>query len=137
MAYMSTEQAAKIRQGLKEAFPASEGWKLSVKKSSGNLGIDVTFLQGPHQFRFAETEWQPGNGNVRTGEMVALNYGQINPYHYRNGWHDDATVAVIDKAMAVITADHWDKSDIMSDYFHCAFYYDLSVGTWDKPYKRV
>ncbi len=51
MAYMSTEQAADIRNRLKEAFPAKDGWKLSVRKEH-HTGIAVTFMegiQGPEQ----------------------------------------------------------------------------------------
>ena len=35
------------------------------------------------------------------------------------------------------SGDWYDDSDAMSDYFDTAFYYELSVGSWDKPYKRV
>jgi hypothetical protein len=30
----------------------------------------------------------------------------------------------------------FDKSDSMTDYFHTAFYYDIQVGKWDRPYAQ-
>jgi hypothetical protein len=30
--------------------------------------------------------------------------------------------------------NYFDKSDIMTDYFHCSHYMDLKIGKWDKPY---
>lgn len=37
----------------------------------------------------------------------------------------------------IIQKYHWDKSDSMTDYFHCAFYYSFAVGKWDKAFKLV
>lgn len=37
---------------------------------------------------------------------------------------------------AIKTAGEWfDESDSMTDYFHTAFYIDINVGRWDKPYQ--
>jgi hypothetical protein len=30
--------------------------------------------------------------------------------------------------------DWFDESDSMTDYFHTAFYTDINVGRWNKPY---
>ena len=34
----------------------------------------------------------------------------------------------------IIKKYHWDESDSMTDYFHCAFYYSYGIGKWDKPF---
>lgn len=31
--------------------------------------------------------------------------------------------------------ENFDKSDIMTDYFHVGWYIDVNVGKWDKPYE--
>ena len=33
--------------------------------------------------------------------------------------------------------DHWDESDVQTDYFHCNFYLNMAIGKWDKPYKQT
>lgn len=134
MSYMSTQQAAKIRSGLKAAFPAKDGWKLSVRKSSGSLGIDVTFLAGPHHF--VAYDYHPYHTGVIAPEdrdRKTVTHSQINEYHYEEHYAP-ASAAVIKKALDVIMEDHWDKSDIQSDYFHCAFYLHVAIGEYDKPY---
>jgi dipeptide/tripeptide permease len=35
------------------------------------------------------------------------------------------------------SADWYDKSDAQVDYFNTAYYYDVNVGSWNKPYKLV
>jgi hypothetical protein len=37
-------------------------------------------------------------------------------------------------ALAEGGREWFDKSDAMTDYFHTAFYIDLDVGSYDKPY---
>lgn len=142
MAYMSTEQAAKIRKELKEAFPAKDGWKLSVKKSSGNLGIDVTFMAGPHDFTawdfdaFSQDPETPTSAAQAKamGRMVSVTRGHVNHYYIKDSWAPKSA-EILQKASDIIHRDHWDKSDIQSDYFHCAFYVSMGIGQWDKPYQ--
>lgn len=38
---------------------------------------------------------------------------------------------------AMQAADYYDDSDAMTDYFDTAYYYDIAVGDWQKPYKVV
>ena len=45
-------------------------------------------------------------------------------------------IAEIEKAIKKF-GDWHDDSDVMSDYFDIAFYYNISVGSWDKPYKKI
>ncbi len=33
--------------------------------------------------------------------------------------------------------DLYDNSDIMTDYFDVAWYVDINIGKWNKPYKLV
>ena len=35
---------------------------------------------------------------------------------------------------AMLGHDYFDKSDIMTDYFHCSHYINICVGRWNKPY---
>lgn len=34
----------------------------------------------------------------------------------------------------VMNEGNFDKSDIMTDYFHVGWYIDVNIGSWDKPY---
>jgi hypothetical protein len=36
---------------------------------------------------------------------------------------------------AMTSADYFDHSDAQVDYFHTAYYFDISIGAWDKPFE--
>ena len=45
-----------------------------------------------------------------------------------------ALAALKEIKKACLAADYYDNSDAMTDYFDTAYYYDINVGQWDKPY---
>ena len=63
-------------------------------------------------------------------------YLQVNHYYLEESF-DGKALEYLEKAKEVMTALHWDDSDVMTDYFSCAFYIDMRIGKWDKPYKLV
>jgi hypothetical protein len=126
MAYITAEEVAAIRAQLKAKYPE---YKFGVRKSSGGLSVGVTIKQGPRDF---------------SDIMDGRNYAQINQY-----WIDDhypTHAAFLKDVMEIIkTAPAaapggrawFDESDAMTDYFHTAYYIDLNVGDYDKPYAQV
>ncbi len=58
----------------------------------------------------------------------------VNPYWYQDHY-DGVAKEFLDEAFAALkAADYYDRSDAMTDYFDTAYYYDLNIGSWDKPY---
>jgi len=58
----------------------------------------------------------------------------VNPYHYQNAFTGKA-LETITKIMAALKSAGWyDNSDAQIDYFDTAYYTDLDIGSWDKPY---
>jgi hypothetical protein len=140
MAYISTESVADIRKRLKAAFPAKEGWKLSVTRRHGSA-VDVRFMAGPHAFtawQFDPYDTDPSAPKCRQhaeamGRTKAVTSGGVNHYHIESQWTKESA-EILAKASKIIHRDHWDKSDIQTDYFHCAFYVDMGIGRWDRDY---
>ena len=60
-------------------------------------------------------------------------YLQVNHYYLDTSFSGVA-LEYLEAAKKILMADHWDESDIMTDYFHCAFYLNINIGAWDKPY---
>jgi hypothetical protein len=110
MAYMTTENAKRIRTELKKSFPE---FKFSVKKGSGNLSIDVTILSGPVIF-----------------DSERPDHSDLNPYYLNKYEHSE----ILERMIAIINNGNWDKSDIMTDYFNVGWYVHFHQGKWDKPY---
>ena len=58
----------------------------------------------------------------------------VNVYHIENQYTGVAKDFLV-KLLVAMKGNKWfDKSDIMTDYFHTAYYNDINVGKWNKPY---
>lgn len=113
MAYITKEEVKNIREALKAAFPK---FKFSV--SGGNSSsLYVSIMSGPEDFTEVLNGWKNA---------------QINEYHlHRYGRFEK----LFSKIITIMKSQDWfDKSDAMTDYFHTAYYLNLSIGKWDKPY---
>ena len=130
MAYISTEEVKAIRQELKKEFP---NIKFSVTKESGGLSVNVSIMKS-EEIDFTQSEAHPDS---------QLHY-PVNHYyiseHYKNEPKKAETfnkvVEIIKKAPAIVSGEEWfDESDVMTDYFNCAYYFSVNVGKWNKPYQ--
>ena len=92
--------------------------------------VHVTIKAGPVDFSDLY------KGHYGSGD----HYAQINVYHLDNyGKHQplfEEILKIIKTAPALAEGgrEWFDKSDAMTDYFHTAFYINLNVGEYDKPY---
>jgi hypothetical protein len=124
MAYISALEVKEIRKELKKQFPK---YKFSVRK--GQHCVSVNLLSSDLDL---QKEFRDPNES----------YEGINQYWLDDNW--SAPVAKVFKKMLQIIktapakaegGEEWfDKSDIQTDYFYTAFYINMSVGAWDKPY---
>ncbi len=113
MAYISAAEVKVIRDNIKAAFPVKDGWKFSVR-GDNHTAVRVALMAYPKGYEF------PGHASV-------------NHYHIdRMESVGDKEKEVLKKVSAIVHEKHWDKSDIMTDYFNCAFYVTIEIGKWDK-----
>lgn len=126
MAYITKEETKEIRDNLKKAYPEI---KFSVRMRHHSTVL-VTILESPYNF-----------------ELNGKDYRDVNVYHIdtqSNESHVDydgnlvkphTHLDILKGILKIVSEKHWDKSDIMTDYFNCSFYYYLSIGRWEKAYK--
>ena len=131
---MNQERKAKIAQALKPVL-AKYGVKgtLSVRN---HLAICLTLKSGPIDF-IANSNRVCGNDFYQVARGFKPNdtgYDQVNPYHFQNHYDGVAKEFLTEALKALKAADYYDRSDAMTDYFDTAYYYDLNIGRWDKPY---
>lgn len=136
MAYITANEVKAIRDELKVVF--GKKFKFSVRKCSGGYSVTVTILKGKVDFSDLYDEIT----NRYPNEAKFDGYGQINPYHtYNYGKHKslfDKIIGIIKTAPAKAGGRAWyDNSDAMTDYFDTAYYYNLNIGAWNKPYEKV
>jgi hypothetical protein len=139
MAYVSQEVITKARAALK-ALNKEYGVKATLS-GKGDSTLYLTIAEGKIDFinNFCENivakrrqhdtkqviDWVTKEQNI-----------SVNQY-YLDSSFDGIALEYLEKAKAIMYADHWDRSDIQSDYFNCAYYISIQVGRWNKPYKFV
>lgn len=136
MAYITKEQVAEKRAKLKAAFPAKDGWKLSVRSDSSSL--TVTFVEGPIDFKVynSDPEGYSNYPNKIYGEKLVDDM-DVNHYYLDDSRYPRDVLEVLKKANDIMHEGHQNNSDIQSDYFDVSWYNNLKIGNWDKKYKKV
>lgn len=123
MAYASKELATALRERVKP-INKKYGMKTTVSRDSGRLTLRVISgkLELPNTYSvspYYTVDNSDGNWIYhRSGPCVFT----LEQAEYLNALRD------------ALMHDHWDESDVMSDYFSCAFYPYLEIGRWDKGY---
>jgi hypothetical protein len=83
--------------------------------------------------------------NVKSGKIDFFNdYGdvedakkfgiQVNPYWFQDHFTGKAKEFLADAFDALKAAGYYNNSDAQIDFFDCAYYYDINIGKWNKPY---
>jgi len=128
---MNQERKQKISNALKPIL-AKYGMKGTLK--CRQHAISLTLRQGPIDFIGDLNESRNGRLGVAKDEMRKHYELQVNQY-----WIDEHYTGVsleflkqVNEAMQA--ADYYDRSDAQIDYFDTAYYYDINIGAWDKPY---
>lgn len=134
MAYMNQERKSVIAANLKPILK-KYGVKgtLSVRN---HMTICLTLKSGPIDFIgtvnrvCGSNQYQVSRGF----QPETHGYTDVNPYWYQDHY-DGVAKQFLDEAFAALVAADWyDRSDIQTDYFDTAYYIDVKVGKWNKPY---
>ena len=132
MAYISTAEVKEIRSALKEEFGSQ--FKFSVSRRDRGLAVCVAIMAGDVDFSTlwagkSETDYGYGHKDINRYHITEENYGEHADLFKRIN-------KIIQSAPANAEGgrEYFDESDAMTDYFHVAFYYDIHVGKWDRPY---
>lgn len=130
MAYMNQERKAKIASLLKPIL-AKYGVKgsLSVRNHST---IVLTVKSGKIDF----IENYLADGKCKD-ESYVRRYGSldVNPYWFQEHFTGNAKAFLTEAFRALKSADWYDRSDAQIDYFDTAYYTDINIGKWNKPYE--
>jgi len=81
-----------------------------------------------------------GNHNANQNSKIEQHYAKdslnVNQYWLKDNYSGEVLDFLVELYTAIKTAGNWfDKSDIQSDYFFTAFYINVNVGRWNKPYE--
>lgn len=132
MAWMNQERKAKIVAAAKPVL--------------AKYGIKATFKCTKHsitcRLKAGRIDFVDELQNISHGRLVDKD-GLRDRYHFdiNTYWYDEhftdgtAKTFIGEMVQALKAADWYDRSDIMTDYFSTAYYYNLTVGSWQHPYE--
>lgn len=125
MAYMDQTTKKQIAAELKKVIPA--GWKYSVAVDNHST-IVLTIASAPVDL-YKIAKGQAGYGGSMQGHV------QINPHCMDKHFEKTEVADVMAKVQKVLYGcGYYDDSDLMTDYFNCAYYVHMQIGKWDKPF---
>ena len=134
MAYMNQERKQKIAKTLK---PILAKYKVKGSLSVRNhMSIVLTLKSGAIDF-IGNSNRVCGNDfyQVQRGfKPTTSGYDQVNPYWFQDHYDGKAKAFLTEAFKALKSADWYDESNAMIDYFNIAYYVDINIGKWDKPY---
>ena len=62
----------------------------------------------------------------------------VNPYWFQDHFSGKAKSFLSEAFTAMKSAGNWyDRSDAQIDYFDTAYYVDVNIGSWNKPYEVI
>lgn len=134
MAYISSEDVKAIRVALKAEF--GKDFKFSVTRDHYS-GVRIAIMSGVANFYDGELD----TTDKYSGRVYEFDgYAQINHYHLH---YYGAYQTLLEKISEIAhTApglaggkQYFCEDDVMTDYFSRAYYVNIHVGRWDKPYE--
>ena len=137
MAYISTDEVKAVRVALKEHF--KNKIKFSVRREHYS-SLNVSIISGEINFFDGSLDHEDRHHPDAIGHVFD-GHEQINEYYPENyGKHKSLFSEIINimkTAPGTIEGgrEWYDKSDAMIDYFDTAYYTNLSIGKWNKPYE--
>jgi hypothetical protein len=136
MASMSQEKKARIAAELKKIMP--KGWKYTLGVHNHNT-IVLNIMKAPVDL-IAMVNDMNAESAERKGDTfypIRDNHYQVNTYYPQNSFKGETLELMKKVCAALYGADYFDHSDSMTDYFHVAYYVDINVGKWNKPFEYV
>jgi hypothetical protein len=116
MAYVNNEKKSNIQAALKPIFK-KYGLKATVARNSYHSTLIVNITSGSIDFK-----------NVYDDRRVNV--------YYINQYYDGIARQCLNEILDAIklSGEWYDESNAQIDYFNTAFYIDINIGKWDKPY---
>lgn len=134
MAYINQAEKAKVTAALKPIL-AKYGVKgsLSIRNHST---LVLTLKSGKIDF-IANSNKVCGANHYQVSNGFTPNkdgHCSVNTYWYQEHYDGKAKAFLKEAIQAMKSAGWYDESDAQTDYFSIAYYIDINIGKWDKPY---
>lgn len=144
MTYIGQKEKKVIAENLKKVLKGS-GLKYSLRIRN-HMALVMTITQGPIDF-FGDlviADYDPfanfpagQAAEQKRAEMRQRGSLDVNVYHIPRHYTGKSKTILLKILDTLKSAGWYDRSDAMIDYFDTAYYIDINVGKWDKPYQLM
>lgn len=135
MAYMNQEKKAKISEIIK---PILKKYGVKGSLAVGNHStIILNVKSGEIDFignYNATSEKRATDSMVRRQGDSRQTHIDVNPYWFQEHFTGKAKAFLTEAFKALKSAGWYDESNAQIDYFNTAYYVDINIGKWNKPY---
>jgi len=132
MAFINQAGKAKIAAALKAAMPKDVKYTLAIRD---NMTVVMTIKSAPFDLMAMINAKNKAQAEFRGDAFYEVKGNcQLNQYYLDKSFDGKALEILEAAKKALYSADYYDDSDIQSDYFSCAYYVQMNVGTYDKPF---
>lgn len=125
MAYVNQEMKAVIAKNIKPIL-AKYGVKASL--AVGNHSTIVLNVKS------GKIDFFEDYGDREDARKFGID---VNPYWFHEHFAGESKEFLTEVFAALKSADWYDESDSMTDYFNTAYYMRVNIGKWNKPYVLV
>lgn len=132
MAYMDQVKKAKIAAALKKVMPSGWKYSLAVRHHSS---IVLTIKEAPVDLIKMINAKNKAKADLRGDVFYECKDNvPLNQLYLENSFEGDVLKVLEAAKAALYSADYYDRSDSQTDYFDCAYYVDMQIGKWNKPF---
>lgn len=137
MAYITK---AEIQEKRKQVNALCKLYGVSATVSGANSSsVTVTIRKGAIDFlgNHVDAVKALSHAEDRTENLAIIRqkqgYFECNPY-FLDRQFSGIALGFLNELLAILKIGYYDNSDIMTDYFNCAWYIHICIGTHEKPY---
>lgn len=141
MAYITK---AEIQEKRKQVNALCKLYGVSATVSGANTSsVTVTIRKGKIDFLAnhvdtVKAHWVTNDQQINDNAEWHAKRGYFNCNHYYlDRQFSEEVLEFLEKLLVILKIGHYDNTDVMSDYFECAWYIDIKIGQWNKPYLLV
>ena len=139
MAYMNQEMKAKItallkpilqKYGVKGSLSVRNHSTICLTVKSGKIDFVENYIKTDAEKPYAKHFSEDQVAYIRKNQSI-----DVNPYWFQDHFTGKAKAFLTEAFRALKGANWYDRSDVQVDYFDTAYYVDINIGKWGKPYE--
>ena len=121
------------KYGVKGTFAVRNHSTIVLNLKSGKIDFIENFISTDSNVKHGNKMPQDQIDYIRKNKSI-----DVNPYWFQEHFSGKAKSFLLETFAAMKSAGNWyDNSDAQIDYFDTAYYVDVNIGSWKKPYELV